>query len=588
MREAAEMVGTDVRDCAICHPDTCYGEDRLQEGGSEEKKDKGGEDGSSNNQQKNHQYQTKYWRFDQTSPRYTSPTSLVLPSIPSNLRVPPSRFEDIESYIKTKYANPDPGNTTNVFLMEYNPGIAPIPVRIRAYLPWNARYLLSLRVTPHNFCFPLWLTDRLSEDMKQTMHSLNHMGLALLDEKYQMIPGHDVVIDIDRQLEAKRESFMGEPAFVDYRLFTLNDELYLHVNSDTVILTKLRLRSEGIGNPNDDMEDSILKKMGHKQIKLKNLYGGDQFKVTLLHQFNTIWGEGKKSVFGKNYALFSLPNATHPTAPDSVYAEMSVHPDHLVQQILPDEYDKLPRGRIKLRQRRNFKVDYIMQRKMRKVGNATQSSTSDARSARVPSFFTADEHWFPGSKNPFKEFAHGGACCVSLSLEEMSEAGVVVPDAQKDGNWEGIDSVLVGVGHTLVMFYAKNKMPSNERMLIPDTNYVSFLYAFDPRPPFQLLARSGYFCLGFASTSEDEEGGTINPHSVLTHNRPLQQNNETFACAQIHYVSTIIEKLGDSSTAVIGYGMNDCTARLVEVSKKEIARLLFPDPWDMVASKKPS
>mmetsp|Transcript_26614 Transcript_26614/g.48219 ORF Transcript_26614/g.48219 Transcript_26614/m.48219 type:complete len:473 (-) Transcript_26614:416-1834(-) len=472
--------------------------------------------------------------------------------------------------------------------MEYNPGIAPIPVRIRAYLPWNARYLLSLRVTPHNFCFPLWLTDRLSVDMKQTMHSLNHMGLALLDEKYQMIPGHDVVIDIDRQLEAKRESFMGEPAFVDYRLFTLNDELYLHVNSDTVILTKLRLRSEGIGNPNDDMEDSILKKMGHKQIKLKNLYGGDQFKVTLLHQFNTIWGEGKKSGYGKNYALFSLPNATHPTAPDSVYAEMSVHPDHLVQQILPDEYDKLPRGRIKLRQRRNFKVDSIMQRKMRKVGNATQSSTSDARSARVPSFFTADEHWFPGSKNPFKEFAHGGACCVSLSLEEMSEAGVVVPDAKKDGNWEGIDSVLVGVGHTLVMFYAKNKMPSNERMLIPDTNYVSFLYAFDPRPPFQLLARSGYFCLGFASTSEDEEGGTINPHSVLTHNRPLQQNNETFACAQIHYVSTIIEKLGDSSTAVIGYGMNDCTARLVEVSKKEIARLLFPDPWDMVASKKPS
>lgn len=121
---------------------------------------------------------------------------------------------------------------------------------------------------------------------------------------------------------------------------------------------------------------------------------------------------------------------------------------------------------------------------------------------------------------------------------------------------------------------------------MPDTNYVSFLYAFDPRPPFQLLARSGYFCLGFASSSGVGEGGTINPRSILTRNRPLSQNNETFACAQIHYVSTIIEKLGDPSRAVIGYGMNDCTARLVEVSKKEIARMLFPDPWEMVVSKK--
>ena len=128
-------------------------------------------------------------------------------------------------------------------------------------------------------------------------------------------------------------------------------------------------------------------------------------------------------------------------------------------------------------------------------------------------------------------------------------------------------------------------MPVSERMLVPDTNYVSFFYAFDPRPPFKVLARSGYFCLGFASEDADEEGGTINPHSILTHNRPLRQNNETFACPQIHYIETIIEKAGDPSNVVICYGMNDCTARLVEVRKEEIARMMFPDPWDMVLSK---
>lgn len=29
-------------------------------------------------------------------------------------------------------------------------------------------------------------------------------------------------------------------------------------------------------------------------------------------------------------------------------------------------------------------------------------------------------------------------------------------------------------------------------------------------------------------------------------------------------------------------GLNDCVARLVEVSKSEIAKLLFPDPVEMV------
>ena len=121
-------------------------------------------------------------------------------------------------------------------------------------------------------------------------------------------------------------------------------------------------------------------------------------------------------------------------------------------------------------------------------------------------------------------------------------------------------------------------------MLMPERNYLSFFYAFSPRPPFQLLARSGYFCLDFASESRDEEGGTLNPRSVLTHNRPLLLNNETFACSQIHYVSTIVEKVDDASAVVVGYGMNDCTARLVEVPKTEIALLLLPDPWDMVIS----
>ena len=96
----------------------------------------------------------------------------VLPSIPDELRIPQSQYTDdnIESYIRKKYSNPDPANITNVFLMEYNPAIAPIPTAMKEYLPNDAVYVLSLRVTPHNFCFGIWLTQSLSDDIKQTMH----------------------------------------------------------------------------------------------------------------------------------------------------------------------------------------------------------------------------------------------------------------------------------------------------------------------------------------------------------------------------------------------------------------------------------
>jgi len=555
LHDAAANVGRTVEGCAVCDPTSCNSRYR----------------GTSFTATNTKEYGTKYWRFDRTAPKFTNPTSLVLPSIPDDVRLPPSEFDNVEAFLGKLYADPNPENTTSVVLFEYNPGIATIPAYMKPYLPVRAAYVLSLRVTPHNFCFGHWLTEALHEDIKQTMHSLNHLGLALLDDKYQIMENYNVVIDLDRQLDAKRMSYKGEPTFVDFRLFNLNGHLYLHVNSDTVILTKLMLRDKEMGN---DKMGGLLGDVtsDHSQFKkdtnfrLKNLYGGDQLEVTLMHQFNTIWGEGKSKIFGKNYALFSLPNSTHPDADEVVYAEQAVYPDHIVKQFLPDEHIAWPRDHnITWRQRRNFKIDHIIRRRAKELTLTTSSKDP------LPSFFSADEHWFPGNKIPFKEFAHGGACCVSLGPDEL--------DIDTGANYENL---LVGVGHTLVKYTKKHKLPKEEQLLVPDTNYVSFFYAFEPRPPFNIVARSGYFCLGFESEGPDDEGGQRNPYSALTHNRPLSQNNETFSCPQIHYVSTLVEKVGDPSSVVIGYGINDCTGRLVEVAKSEISRLLFPDPFELV------
>ena len=217
-------------------------------------------------------------------------------------------------------------------------------------------------------------------------------------------------------------------------------------------------------------------------------------------------------------------------------------------------------------------------RRVREMGGITESD-------RVPlqSFSTVDAHegWFPGSEAPFKEAAHGGSCCISFSADELNLSGT------RDDHRE---SLLVGIGHTKVTWkpwYNKKSTTQEQKDRLPHTHYVTLFYAFDPHPPFHVRARSGYFCLGHVPLTEGgedlppTEGGAFNPHSVLTRNRMLQQNNVTFDCPQMSFVSSFIEKAGDSSRAVIGYGLNDCTGRLVEVEKREIVRLLFPDP-DMI------
>lgn len=463
---------------------------------------------------------------------------------------------------------------------------------MKQHLPKGAVYLLSMRVTPANNCFATGVYAELEKEIWDAIYRgvANHLGLALLDENYQTIPGYDVIIELGDQLGLKRpaEEFDG-PNFMDYRLFILNDEIYLHANGDTVVVTRISLRSKGFSNSDVGIKDVANNYDGPwradilpaeerhrfsfvKPYNLKNMYGGDNLQVTMMHQFSTIWSGG---IYGKNYALFGVPNATHPDAPDSMYAEIDITQRHKVQQILVDEYVQLEKQYVYDRiwtpgttKKRRVDLDRVNMRMVREVGNATISDD-----APLPSFATVDEHWFPGREAPFKESGHGGACCISFSVNELNFGGT-----RNNHN----ESLLVGVAHTKTPWkpwYSKKKNEEKKER-IPHTHYVSFVYAFDPYPPFQLRARSGYFCLGHVPLAKIEDD--INPHSVLTRNRKLLQNKIEFDCPQMHYISAFIEKADDPSTTIIGYGLNDCTGRLVEVEKREIVRLLYPDPMDMI------
>ncbi|KAL3790815.1 hypothetical protein HJC23_004716 [Cyclotella cryptica] len=580
--DAATLAGRKQHECELCDPQKCHAHYLHAH-------DTGFDSSSSSTNSNTTHYQYKYWRFDRVYPKFTNPTTLTLSSIPSHLRIPPSRFHDIATFFEERYNSSLGQNTSGLdFLVEYNPGIVTLPPNINKYLPKEAAYLISMRVTPANNCFPADAYSSLPKDVWTAVYhtTINHLGLALLDENYDMLPGYDVIIEIDRQLNLRREMKKAgdvSPTFMDYRIFLLNGEVYLHANADTTSVTKIKLRAKGFGDDADsaDNNTSATKDPSddeagkpYRNFKLTNLYGGDLLQVSMEHQFNTLWSGG---VNGKNYALFGIPNKTHPDAEDAVYAEIDIIPRHRVHRVILDEYEHISLRRVfeylwkpGTSKSRKFQYDKVNRRSMKTVGNITESDD-----APLPSFFNVDAVWYPGSKAPFKESAHGGACCVEFSVDDINMGGM------RNTHHE---SLLVGIAHTKVPWRPwYTRATQEEKDLLPHTHYVSLFYAFDPRPPFQLRARSGYFCLGFVPPSSFEntlpssERGRFNPHNILTRNRPLKQHNITFDCPQMHFVSSFAQKANDATRVVIGYGLNDCTGRLVEVRKEEVVRLLFPE-----------
>eukprot|EP00957_Ditylum_brightwellii_P095946 7310093-Ditylum_brightwellii.AAC.1 len=121
----------------------------------------------------------------------------------------------------------------------------------------------------------------------------------------------------------KNKDAGAEPSFMDYRLAAINGEVYLNINSYTVIVSKLMIKSKDFGK-NDEL-DATTANNSEETFNVKPLYRGEKLEITFLHHFNNIRCGGER---GKIYALFTNPNVTHPDEPDSMYAEININPYH--------------------------------------------------------------------------------------------------------------------------------------------------------------------------------------------------------------------------------------------------------------------
>ncbi|GKY94992.1 hypothetical protein MPSEU_000463800 [Mayamaea pseudoterrestris] len=138
----------------------------------------------------------------------------------------------------------------------------------------------------------------------------------------------------------------------------------------------------------------------------------------------------------------------------------------------------------------------------------------------------------------------GSACCVSIA----DPRNVTGPP------------LLLGIAHGKTL-----KGPYNGFA----HQYTSSFYAMESVRPYGVVAKTGRFCLGFPSEHEED-----NPYARL--NMRTLFVGESVNCPRIHFVSGMLEKADDPSILVIGYGVNDCAPRIVQVEKEYVIRLLFP------------
>eukprot|EP00956_Cyclotella_meneghiniana_P034144 scaffold101887_cov62-Cyclotella_meneghiniana.AAC.1 len=147
----------------------------------------------------------------------------------------------------------------------------------------------------------------------------------------------------------------------------------------------------------------------------------------------------------------------------------------------------------------------------------------------------------------------GSACCVPIQLTSTANGG--------DSTTR---QLLLGFSHRKT-----KKVPKKDSY-----NYVSRVYAFEPTPPFNIVAQSGFFCLGFASADKEAADSENEQLRGSANGYKLTIQKHVYDCPRIHFITGITEKIDDKETVIVSYGVNDCYPRMVEIKKDFLISLL--------------
>jgi hypothetical protein len=469
----------------------------------------------------------QYWRFDHVRPRSIRPNDGLaarthyFESLPSEFRLPDLNSTNFALFFR----NSSNWLSNRTFYFEFNPTIIPLPWKqtppdLLSPLMQKDRahyYLAAYRISDLQDCF--------TPEQVRVGHFRNEKGIH---EPATELLGLAI---LDAGLSMVRETIV-KAHHKDVRLFLLNTQIYIGIYH---VIRPIWIHPGAV--PQNIPPESLQ----HRE----KLFPDSQLRSFPVIEQKHYACCTSPTCNGKNFNYFSLPTG-------EIFVETNPVNPHVVELMNMTQ-------RCQKRNYGTMKIDVALAEEYDKA----RVHVWPTKATPSESFFTTDEIYFPRKgvyRLPYTR-DRGTACCVTIQ------------DVRLGQNSLGA-SLMVGVSHTKIPMFGNwyETFRASHNLSFAARQYSSRLYAFEPKPPFRIVARSGSFCMGFPESSEETNE---NPYIKYVRSKPMIVGEE-LECPSITFVSGICEAIDDPSVAPISYGMNDCAPRIVKVPKSELIRLLFP------------
>jgi hypothetical protein len=464
-------------------------------------------------------------------------------AIPSHRRIPASLSFN-GTYIKNRrLEGPTDGSLTS--LSEYNPHLLPLNEDLDAtllnYLTGRyhpdisdkeadqAKYLYVSRSTNMHNCGASM--KRLGNPTKEN----SYLSLVLLDENLQPIPGASGAVNTFQVIQPSCYDRKDLSPFQDYTIIAARstkgndkkDQLFMTGSDRYTIIIPLDIRR--VPAPTNDALywntkiTSVPVPMIVEKGKSSEMFYGNGIQVRFMNNINPPIGAKPCHIvlkynsmdWKKNYHVFDVPGFNGMA---STYMEIRPHWQRTIRKInfyadrfeKYDDWELIPNG------------TFV---KGMKDGHRTETDIQYSKH-EPPQQFHAGLH--VRSRD-----GRGTACCVDIEFAQNV-------------------TLKVGISHSTTK----------------SRGYLSRFYAFHANSPATAVAMSGPFCLGRMNNETDVDAELqIFP---IPDKSMLNASNVLYDCPHVTFPSGITEFQREKEFVVLSYGISDCYARSIVVSKSRI------------------
>ena len=317
----------------------------------------------------------------------------------------------------------------------------------------------------------------------------------------------------------------------DFRLFVLQKQLYI-ASVDTITPIWFTTSTPKTP-PNHSRKDTILVPTVFSTTSDQQQF---QLNVWVRKSLSCANCHRKRAVCGKNFNYFVDEDPTNSTYLSTIRVEVWPTGQHTVHSV--DLNKPCRRG---------------LDPTTKYIGSPSET---------WPTFPTMEEVDFPelGGMESIFTRGRGSACCISMQY----------PIGKNDSS----RTVQVGIQHTKTPSQRNKKLPPN----VTSNHYLSRFYAFESHPPYNVIATTGWFCLGFPDDPNVDDPTKTSLLHRVTAWRKLLLGGRIYNCPRIHFVSGMTIKVNDPNSVILAYGINDCYSRFVEIQLTDIYDLLFVGP----------